>query len=592
MKVRLDYMKRLMTVLLCICMVLAMIPAALAYDGTQYSVGDTFTFGSYPQSRVTDTDTLNSFINVEETWQSYGYYTGTGTMDDGNMTSSDYMQYADFTYDGVKYRAVKFTQYRPTCTGYASSADKSYQDDNGYKTNTIYYFRYDPLTWKVIDPDEGFVICTNIIDAQPYQDFVYKSNDIYYNSKDCTEYATDWETSTLRKWLNDDFYNTAFSEEEKAQIALTSIGDTSDAIFVLSTSEAGSSDYGFTKANRKLKQTEYAKCQGLNIEAGSINTGNSSWWLRTANYYSYSGSRNMHVTFIDGEVDTCYYIGVTQVGVVPAFKFCTESPVEITVTFEKNGGEWASGYTAPTSYMSNQILTLPTAENITRDGLNFKGWELTTDTDTAKTYTAQWQELTPQIICNYAGYLGIFDMFSTYVFNESQSMKIPMTLEIDDAWYGTTISIVKKGTDSTLDSEPQLLAIPAKPAAPTSVGIENVTGKDAEDGKITGVSTEMEYMPEGGSWTNCAGDTVTGLGAGTYTVRYKSTDSSFASESVTVTIAVEEEQPYTSSDALLVLKYCVDSSIGGVTLERHDLNGDGTITSSDALAILKLCANS
>ena len=45
---------------------------------------------------------------------------------------------------------------------------------------------------------------------------------------DAMRYNTDvvditWEECTLRGWLNDDFYNTAFTEEEQARIALTQL---------------------------------------------------------------------------------------------------------------------------------------------------------------------------------------------------------------------------------------------------------------------------------------------------------------------------------------------------------------------------------
>ncbi len=56
-----------------------------------------------------------------------------------------------------------------------------------------------------------------------------------------------WETSSLRKWLNSDFYKNAFTEKEQAVIRLTDIkhedaflkgNDTSDRIFLLSVNDA------------------------------------------------------------------------------------------------------------------------------------------------------------------------------------------------------------------------------------------------------------------------------------------------------------------------------------------------------------------
>ena len=45
-----------------------------------------------------------------------------------------------------------------------------------------------------------------------------------------------------------------------------------------------------------------------------------------------------------------------------------------TITYELNGGEWAAGYTAPTSHPYDEGLALPTAADIKRTGFIFLGW--------------------------------------------------------------------------------------------------------------------------------------------------------------------------------------------------------------------------
>ena len=103
-----------------------------------YSVGDVVEFGSYPQSRVIDSDLISNLDEVEKKWISYNYFSGRGEVDDGKMVLSDYMKYADFVYNNLKYRAVLFTNYRPEKTGEINDEAKSYQDDNGYLKNTVY----------------------------------------------------------------------------------------------------------------------------------------------------------------------------------------------------------------------------------------------------------------------------------------------------------------------------------------------------------------------------------------------------------------------------------------------------------------------
>lgn len=88
------------------------------------------------------------------------------------MKPGDWMKYADFTYNGTKYRAVTFSQYRPYWTDNSTSSGTN-QDYNGYTTNNIYYFKYEPLKWRVLDPSTGLVLCESIIDSQAYSNTIY-----------------------------------------------------------------------------------------------------------------------------------------------------------------------------------------------------------------------------------------------------------------------------------------------------------------------------------------------------------------------------------------------------------------------------------
>lgn len=257
--------------------------------GKTYKVGDIVEFGSYPQSKVTNSSLVSALNKVSKSWVSYGYYSGTGSYD--TMVQGDWMKYADFTYNGTKYRAVTFSQYRPYSTCNPSSTSKTYQDDNGYTPNNIYYFKYEPLKWRVLDPSTGFVLCESIIDAQAYSNTVYGyGTDPYghladWNDAAHTCYANDYATSSIRAWLNDDFYNIAFSSSQKASILTSELDNkaydskydsktTYDKVFLLSYSEMQNTAYGFP-ANRnpsparQAKGTDYAKCQGLYVEPSS-----------------------------------------------------------------------------------------------------------------------------------------------------------------------------------------------------------------------------------------------------------------------------------------------------------------------------------
>lgn len=80
--------------------------------------------------------------------------------------------------------------------------------------------------------------------------------------------------------------------------------------------------------------------------------------------------------------------------------------------------------------------------------------------------------------------------------------------------------------------------------APTKIGREAPTGlagiapsvQGAADGKITGTTKEMEYRSAGGEWQDVPAGELTGLGAGTYELRFKETGTYLASKIATVEV--------------------------------------------------------
>lgn len=360
--------------------------------------GSKIEFGSYPQSEVTDADEVAKLEADSENylWVSYKYYSGTGNSTDGKMEPGDFMLYKDFYSGGEMFRAVTFSEYRPGTGGGLKGDVFSNQKDNDYHPNNVYYFKYEPLTWRVLDPDEGYIMCDNVIDSQSYQNFVIRKDDKLYNSKDFTNYVSDWETCSLRQWLNKTFYNTAFSREEKMLIGTTFFEnnspdgtwfgtDTGDKIFILSFDDVINSAYGFDSSKsefdeaRKLKGTDYSKCQGVYISQGYPH-----WWLRTP-----GNAEAVYLVSSYGWAALGQGVYGTGVGVVPALKLNPKA-VDVGVVYDLEGGAWAEGYTAPTSYKSNETLALPTAENIVRAGYTFSGWEQTSFVNKTVTYTAKW----------------------------------------------------------------------------------------------------------------------------------------------------------------------------------------------------------
>ena len=278
-------------------------------------------FGSYPQTKVTD-DTLIATLNEKAgtlptssnlyKWTDYGYYIS------GSVSSFMYYIDIDNDSDGVNdYRGVYFTQYRPYNTD--TTVGNTNQEDNGYNTNTTYWFKYEKVKWNILKTENGkaLIVSDLILDSQ---DYYYSASsrsgatDYQGNPTTDTVNANNYMYSHIRSWLNETFYETAFSTLEKEIIETTTVdnsasstGDssnsyacsnTSDKLFLLSYEEA--TTYYSSDSERQAKGTDYAKSQGL-----CIISGYSWYWLRSPE--NSDGTEAKDVAF-DGIGDYADYV--------------------------------------------------------------------------------------------------------------------------------------------------------------------------------------------------------------------------------------------------------------------------------------------
>ncbi len=136
------------------------------------------------------------------------------------------------------------------------------------------YYADSNLEWIVLDENDSEVLLLSkyAIEQKPYND----------------EFAdVTWEECSLRHWLNDEFYSTAFNDSEKNCIKMTTVingdnpfngteggNDTEDRVFLLSIEEANR--YFDSDESRMAKATEHAKTNGVVVSVGT-----SAWWLRS-----------------------------------------------------------------------------------------------------------------------------------------------------------------------------------------------------------------------------------------------------------------------------------------------------------------------
>lgn len=366
-------MKRIISVLLSVLLMMSVMAVAAVPAGAA-EVVNRIQFGNYPKMQVESTDALEAAADAA-TWRSYNYYNGTGNAD-GQMQSGNWMQFADFFCDGVKYRAVKFTQYRPSRSYFVSDESHSTQHGNSYITNTTYYFKFEPLVWRVIDPSANLVLCENVIDAQPYQNVLWQNpdNSEYYIGEGSATDANNYASSSIRAWLNEDFYNTAFSDGQKANIKSTAINNdayspsysqfdspsTTDKIYLLSYSEAKS--YRSNLSINADQITDYAICQGFY-------TSSPKCWLRSAaNKSNEAALVNSIGNTIANEVSFTY-CGVRPVCILDNLTSATSLDVCI-VTASADPADGGS-VTGGGQYAYGAAATLTAVPN---DGFHFVGW--------------------------------------------------------------------------------------------------------------------------------------------------------------------------------------------------------------------------
>lgn len=319
-------------------------------------------FGYYPQSEVTDSAIItelnkrtgdNPTPEREGLWNSYGYY----YMDPNNIfgvAQVPYMWYVDVVHNGELYRGVYFTDYRPNDTGYELGAEHSYIDDNGYEAQKVYWFKHEQLKWRILQSDnettgseKTYVMCESIIDAQEFYPSLFN---LRTDDKGNPVYSNNYAYSTIRTWLNQNFYTSAFSALQQALIDTTTVDNqntmeypdsevaqiwktknTEDKIFLLSYADVTNEALGLGKHNMSLKLplTAYSKIQGMYYSSEKQTGG---YWLRSP--------------YVDEDITMVEYIRLYEcsildsyandaaMGVVPAMwlNLKTEKPVVVPPT--------------------------------------------------------------------------------------------------------------------------------------------------------------------------------------------------------------------------------------------------------------------
>ncbi len=152
-------------------------------------------FGRYPQSVVEDEELIDILKTLTIT-NDNGYYEY-----DGN-------EYAKLTSKLGIYDVVRFNN------GELIEVDKEY------------YFLVETIKWYVLEDDDGSLIMTSYFTLD-YLLFHHTYEPVIIDGE--TIYGNNYELSDIRQWLNNEFYNKAFTDLEKEQIQISFVDNSKNS---------------------------------------------------------------------------------------------------------------------------------------------------------------------------------------------------------------------------------------------------------------------------------------------------------------------------------------------------------------------------
>lgn len=200
------------------------------------------------------------------------------------------------TWDCIYFGSYWQSEYEPIKEPDDPKGNVIYTDADG--TEFICsgrYFKIEPIKWRVLSVDSN--------DA-----FLLSDKTLEYDSYNRGWHDVTWENCTLRDWLNDDFYNTAFSGEEQSAIKTTMVinedtqnygtdggNNTDDKIYLLSLKEVTDASYGFATGYTK---SETRIITGTDFSCSEAYPG---WWLRSPGSSNLSLESPMFVATVESK---------------------------------------------------------------------------------------------------------------------------------------------------------------------------------------------------------------------------------------------------------------------------------------------------
>ena len=198
-------------------------------------------------------------------------------------------RYDNFMDAGVRFRGGPWEEFFRGGDSAATVTEPSVSVGDtvtygSYEQDDYYGNGEEPVLWKVlaVESNKALLLSCDALDSQPY---------FHYNA-----FVT-WENCSMRGWLNGEFMDRAFTQEEQAGIQVTTVDnsrsqgnpnwqtesgrDTQDKVFLLSYAEVCT--YMADEQDRICAPTPYAESMGADIRIIDEETGTGAgfWWLRS-----------------------------------------------------------------------------------------------------------------------------------------------------------------------------------------------------------------------------------------------------------------------------------------------------------------------